>query len=268
MMVALAALALCAAIRSAVATRLDGFTLDEAYHVTAGVAYARTGDYRLNPEHPPLTKLWVGAWLTDESFQLPPFRALQDKPDERDFTNEAVFLKNDPDRVQRRVRAAMLTLHALLLFAFALAAWRALGRAVAFAALAYLVIDPTVAAHLPVVMTDLSVALLATTALLLSVLAFRSWRAVDLTLASLALGLALGSQALGARRGGGRGRRRRGDGCDAAGREDRHGPLATARSGPLPAGRSLAGVVGPVSLPLRREPRRARPLQPAARRQD
>jgi hypothetical protein len=54
------ALILAAVLRSSLATRLDGFTMDEAYHITAGVSYWRTGDYRLNPEHPPLVKLWVG----------------------------------------------------------------------------------------------------------------------------------------------------------------------------------------------------------------
>jgi hypothetical protein len=40
-------------VRSAIATRLDGFTLDEAYHIAAGVSYVRYGDFRINPEHPP-----------------------------------------------------------------------------------------------------------------------------------------------------------------------------------------------------------------------
>lgn len=185
-------LTFCAIVRSHLATRLDGYTIDEAYHITAGVAYARTGDYRLNPEHPPLVKLWVGAWFPD--FQLPPFRTLRDKPDERDFTDGAVYTLNDPDQVQRRARAAMLTLHALLLLAFALAVWRVCGAALAVGSLTFLAIDPTVAAHLPVVMTDLPIALLGLTAVLLAVAAFRSWRGVDLVLASLALGLALGTK--------------------------------------------------------------------------
>jgi hypothetical protein len=39
------------------ATSLDGFTIDEPYHLAAGASYLRWGDYRLNPEHPPLVKL-------------------------------------------------------------------------------------------------------------------------------------------------------------------------------------------------------------------
>jgi hypothetical protein len=40
-----------AIIRSAIATRLDGFTFDEAYHIAAGVSYVRYADFRINPEH-------------------------------------------------------------------------------------------------------------------------------------------------------------------------------------------------------------------------
>lgn len=187
-------LILLGALRSHLATRSDGFTYDEPWHITAGVSYVRTGDFHLGPEHPPLVKLWLGAWLSGEVFQLPPFRALGGNIDERSFLEDAVYLKNDPDRIQRRVRLAMLGFHSLALLAFALAAWRVLGKTTALAALALLLIDPTVAAHLPVAMTDLPLALLSSTAMLLAVAAFRSWRKLDLTLAALALGLALGAK--------------------------------------------------------------------------
>jgi hypothetical protein len=61
-------------IRSAVATRLDSFTIDEHYHITAGVSYARLGDYRLNPEHPP------GVYLCslDHRVGPPAYRFLSD----------------------------------------------------------------------------------------------------------------------------------------------------------------------------------------------
>ena len=72
----LLALVLCGVLRSAIATRLDSFDIDEAYHITAGVTYARLGDYRLNPEHPPLIKLWVGTFLTPDIFKTPTFRPL------------------------------------------------------------------------------------------------------------------------------------------------------------------------------------------------
>lgn len=181
-----------AVLRSNIATRLDGFCNDEPYHITSGVSYVRTGDYRLNPEHPPLVKLWVGAAFPGDAFELEEFRPLMDKNEERAFTETTVYLKNEPDRVQQRARIAMFALNALLLLALALAVRRAFNDVVAIAAVAFLVIDPTVAAHLAVVMTDLPVALLSITAILFAVAAFRGWRVSDLILTSLFLGLTLG----------------------------------------------------------------------------
>lgn len=183
-----------AVIRSSIATGLDSFTMDEAYHIGAGAAYVQTGDFRLNPEHPPLVKLWVGAFVSSLGFQLSPYRAFADKSDEREFVETDVYINNDPDAVQSRARTAMFVLNSLLLFFFALAAWRVFGEIIALATTAYLVIDPTVAAHFPVVMTDLPVALLSSTAVLLAVSAFRSWRVVDLVFAAVALGLALATK--------------------------------------------------------------------------
>lgn len=184
-------------LRSAIATRLDSFDFDEAYHITAGVVYARLGDYRLNPEHPPLVKLWVGAWLP-RSFQTPQLRPLAEKWDERHFTEKVVFEQNDPDRTQRHARIAMFGLNGILLLGFALSVWRAFGSRIgpvmAIGSLTFLMIDPATAAHLPVVLTDLPVALLAITAILLAWVAFRSGRPTDTVLAGLALGLTLGAK--------------------------------------------------------------------------
>ena len=112
-------------VRSAIATRLDGFTLDEAYHIAAGVSYVQDRDFRINPEHPPLVKLWVGSVIAATGFKLEPLRQFSDKPDERAFTQSAVYQKNDPDSVQRRARTAMFVLNALLLVSLAFALRRA-----------------------------------------------------------------------------------------------------------------------------------------------
>jgi Dolichyl-phosphate-mannose-protein mannosyltransferase len=185
-------------LRSAIATRLDSFDLDEAYHITAGVTYARLGDYRLNPEHPPLVKLWVGWFLSPDIFKTPQFRPLADKYEERHFAEDVVFTQNDPDVTQRRVRLAMFVLNGSLVLAFALAVWRAFGSEIgpvmATGAMAFLMIDPTVAAHLPVVLTDLPVAVLGSMAVLLAWTAFRWGRILDVLLAGLSLGLALSAK--------------------------------------------------------------------------
>lgn len=181
-----------AILRSAVATRLDSFTYDEPWHIGAAAAYARTGDFRLNPEHPPLVKLWTGAFL--RGFELSPYRPYADKYDERAAVENDVYFKNDPDAVRRRTRIAMFTFNGLLLLGLALAVRRLMGDVAAVATTAFLAIDPTVAAHLPVAMTDLPVALLSATAVLLAIVAFRTGRPADLGVAALALGLALGTK--------------------------------------------------------------------------
>ncbi len=183
-----------AIVRSNISTSLDSFTYDEAYHIGAGVAYVKTGDFRLNPEHPPLTKLWTGAYLSLFDYNITPYRALADKVDERAFVENDVYNNNDPDVVQSRSRMAMFGLNGLLLFIFAIAVRRIFGDVVALGVVAFLAVDPTVAAHMPVVMTDLPVALTSATAVLFAVQAFRTWRAVDLVLAGLALGLALSAK--------------------------------------------------------------------------
>jgi len=183
-----------AIVRSAIATRLDGFTIDEAYHIAAGVSYVRLGDFRLNPEHPPLVKLWVGSFITATGFRASGLRPFSDKQDERTFAEEDVYLHNDPDAVQKRARIAMFALNGLLLVALGFAARRAFGPGVAIGGIAFLAIDPTVAAHLPVVMTDLPVSLLCASTVLLTISAFRTWKWTDLAACSAALGLALATK--------------------------------------------------------------------------
>jgi len=181
-------------VRSAIATRLDGFTIDEAYHIAAGVSYVRLGDFRINPEHPPLVKLWVGNFVSRTGFRASALRPFSDKHDERTFAEEDVYLHNDPDAVQNRARAAMWALNGLLLVAVGFAARRVFGTSVALGTIAFLMIDPTVAAHLPVVMTDLPVSLLCACAVLLTIPAFRNWRWTDLVACSVALGLGLAAK--------------------------------------------------------------------------
>jgi tetratricopeptide (TPR) repeat protein len=188
-------LIVCGAIfRSAVATRLDGFTLDEAYHIAAGVSYVRDNDFRINPEHPPLVKLWVGGFISSTGFHLSSLRPFADKYDERAFAEQDVYLHNDFDSVQRRARIAMWTLNGLLLTLFAFAVRRVFGFGVAIGALLFLAIDPTVAAHLPVVMTDLPVSLLSATAVVLATRAFYAWAWGDLIAGSIVLGLVLAAK--------------------------------------------------------------------------
>jgi hypothetical protein len=184
-------LILLGVLRSAWTTRLDGFTIDEPWHITAGVAYLRTGEYYLNPEHPPLVKL-VSALAAPSSvfhFTAPP--SLHDKTEERKFVIETMYKHNDADAIQSRVRPVMYTFNGLLLLLFALVVFRVFGGFIALGALLFALVDPTVAAHWPVVMTDLPVGLLSVTCVLLLVYVLRHWTWLNLSMFAIALGLAL-----------------------------------------------------------------------------
>jgi hypothetical protein len=105
----------------------------------------QTGDFRLNPEQPPLTKLWTGAYATLHGYTISPYRHFADKSDERDFVEEDAYVNNDPFALQSRARTSMFGLNALLIFCFALAARKVFGDMVAIAVTLFLAIDPTVA---------------------------------------------------------------------------------------------------------------------------
>lgn len=139
-------------------------------------------------------KLWVGSFIAATGFHLDSLRQFNDKVGERTFTERAVFRQNDPDSVQRRARTAMFALNGLLMLALAFALERVFNAGVSLGTLLFLAIDPTVAAHLPVVMTDLPVAFLSTISVVLAARAFREWIWTDLAACSVFLGLALAAK--------------------------------------------------------------------------
>jgi hypothetical protein len=186
-------LALLAIGRSALGTRLDSFTIDEPWHIVAGTTYARGGGFHLNPEHPPLAKLWVGAAMPGE-FRMRPPEALSEKAQERDWVEQTLFFDNDARAVQQRARVAMWAFHGLLLVALGLLMWRAFGLPWAVGSLLFLAIDPTVAAHLPVVMTDLPLALALAIAAVAAGLLASEWRWRWVLACGLAMGVALASK--------------------------------------------------------------------------
>ena len=189
----LVALVLFAVLRSHVGTRLDSFTIDEPWHIVAGTTYARTGDYSLNPEHPPLVKLWVGA-TAPADFRLRPKAALSEKSQEREWVEKTMFFDNDATAAQQRARIAMWSLHGLLLLALGLLLWRAFGLAWSLGSVAFLAIEPTIGAHLPVVMTDLPLALTLMIAAVCAGLLASGWRWRWVAGCGIAVGIALGAK--------------------------------------------------------------------------
>ena len=180
-------------LRSAVGTKLDSLTADEPWHIVAGTEYARAGEFQLNPEHPPLVKLWVGAAMPAD-FRIQPAAALREKAQERKWAEETLFKENDPQRAQTRARRAMWVLNGLILWLLGLVVWRACGWAWAAGTLAFLAIEPTVGAHMPVVMTDLPLALTLMIALVTSGLLAATWSWGWVVGAGVAIGLALAAK--------------------------------------------------------------------------
>ncbi|MET0225636.1 MAG: hypothetical protein ABW187_04275, partial [Dokdonella sp.] len=135
----LALVGLCV-LRSSIGTRLDSFTVDEPWHIVAGTTYLRSGDFQLNPEHPPLVKLWAGAAMPGD-FHLRAATVLREKTQERTWVEQTMFADNDPARAQAFSRAGMWALHGVLLLALGLLLWRACGWVWAAAALTFLALE-------------------------------------------------------------------------------------------------------------------------------
>ena len=140
----------------ALSIRRESLTWDEDDHIFAGYMSWKTGDFGLNPEHPPLVKLLATIPLLGMALEVP-------KLGNRDFKIEAFldgkeFLsKNPTDSMLFRVRmtAALPTvLMALLVF---LAASEMFGPVPGFLALALVAFDPNLLAHGAFVTTDMGV---------------------------------------------------------------------------------------------------------------
>lgn len=172
---ALFGLVLLAILRSWHGTKLDSFMVDEPFHMVSGISYVKTGDFRLNPEHPPLTKLWVG-WLAPKDFKLRPFERLNDKYAERNYLEETMFYDNDFEAAQQSARIAMWLFNGVLMIVLLLLVWHLWRFQVALVLGALMVLEPTLSAHMPVVMTDLPLALALAINAFVATLFSRGWR--------------------------------------------------------------------------------------------
>jgi hypothetical protein len=146
-------------------------TSDEAAHLAAGYSYLTKGDFRLNPEHPPLIKEWAALPLVPLDLAFPS-GPLWEQGDEwnigRLFVHEN-RLPNDTLLLLGRLPVLLLS----LLLGWFLFRWgRTLfGARGALLALALYVLDPNVVAHSSLVTTDLGVTLF----MFLAVYALWTW---------------------------------------------------------------------------------------------
>jgi hypothetical protein len=181
----LAVLGVQAALQVA-SIRQEAQTWDEGTYLAAGLSYWRTGDYRMNPEHPPLAKLLCSAPLLLMNVGLPIENDFWNSADEVNFGATFLYANRvSADDLLFPARCVTIALTALLGLSIALWTRARFGVAPALVALTLYAFDPNIIAHGRYVTNDLAVALF-------SFLACVAWG--HPVLCGLALGLALGSK--------------------------------------------------------------------------
>ncbi len=167
-------------------------TWDEGIHILAGYAYLTRGDYRWNPEHPPLVKLISALPLTFLHLDLPVNGEAWKKLDETEAGIDFLYHNRAPaDSILLASRGMNILL--FLIFLPAVTWWtrRRFGAAAALLAAVLCAFDPNLLAHGRYVTTDFPVTVFyfLTCAFWLDYL--DSGRFRDLAVASLAFAMAL-----------------------------------------------------------------------------
>lgn len=169
---ALLALLVLSAALSWGSARTESLTLDEPVHLTAGMSYLVTGDFRLNPEHPLLAKVWAALPLLVVSHSpFGPGSAGFADGDALKSAQDWLGKQNDGASLGRVPRAAMLLLTTAFLAAVAFTIHRLFGPGPALLGLLVAALDPAILSHGHYVTTDVPVSLF----LLLTLLSFDSW---------------------------------------------------------------------------------------------
>ncbi len=135
-------------------------TFDEGFHLAAGYSYWKTGDFRINTEHPPLEKYWNALPLLFLKPKLPTGHPSWKEVNSFEFGRE--FLYNNSIDADTLLRAGrMMTVVMTLLLGLSIAIWtrRRFGPPAALFALALFAFDPNVIAHGRYITSDLPVTL-------------------------------------------------------------------------------------------------------------
>ena len=133
--------------------RQESITWDEDDHIYSGYMSLKTGDFGLNPEHPPLVKMLAALPLLEMDLKVPALQGREFKHEAFLDGKEFVF-GNDADKILFRTRmAASLLTVALAVLVFG-AAREMFGLAAGLFALVLFVFDPNYLAHGAFVTTD------------------------------------------------------------------------------------------------------------------
>lgn len=139
--------------------RQESQTNDEAAHLVAGYSYWKTGDFRLNPEHPPLSKLLAALPLLALKPDLKLLPESWNSADEYALGKEFLY-RNRIDADTLLFAGRSVTILFTLIFGFVLAIWvrGRFGAEAAIFSLTLFAFDPNIIAHGRYVTSDLLVA--------------------------------------------------------------------------------------------------------------
>lgn len=139
-------------------------TNDEVSHLPAGVSYWKTRDFRMNPQHPPLVKLWCALPLLAMDVDVP--LDTDEWRDAREWGFGQVFFeRNGVGAVVLAARCMSVLLGLLLAFYAGQVALRLGGPWACVVATALAAFSPDVVAHARYVTTDVAAAAFAMAAL-------------------------------------------------------------------------------------------------------
>ncbi len=135
-------------------------TVDEGAHLTAGYSYWKTGDYRLNPEHPPLIKLLASVPLLFLPIHLPLDHSSWESRDQWAFAREFLYRNTiSADHILLLGRLPVMILGLVLVVCVGLWSRHRWGFVGGLLSMILVVFDPTVLAHSRYVTTDIGVTL-------------------------------------------------------------------------------------------------------------
>jgi hypothetical protein len=170
-------------------------TYDEAVYISAGYSYWKTGDFRLNPEHPPLAKLLVSAPLLFIGVTLPLRDPAWQKADQYAFGAQFLYHNRiSADAILLRARCVTIVL--TVLFGLTVFFWvkRRAGPVAALVALGLFTFDPNLLAHGRYATNDLALAFFFFAGVALWNRALRRGELADYAVAGVAIGAAIATK--------------------------------------------------------------------------
>jgi tetratricopeptide (TPR) repeat protein len=148
-------------------SRQQSPTLDEPIHLLGGYSYLKWNDYRINPEHPPLVKLWaalplIGLEINDPRPFTPYWELILKAEPGGPFSplvREMFFARNDGETLFFRAKLQMIVLSIVLALFICIWSYQLYGLKAAIFSLFLYGLDPNILAHSTIIHSDLPFAL-------------------------------------------------------------------------------------------------------------